>query len=348
MTGRLAVILFNLGGPDSLAAVRPFLFNLFKDPAIITLPFGVRHALAWLIARGRAPVAREIYEKLGGSSPLLPGTQAQADALTQALAPYAKEVKVGIAMRYWHPFSDQTAKEIAAWQPDRVLLLPLYPQYSTTTSGSSVTDWLRAARKAGLTAPTKTICCYPRLPGWVAAQVDLLREKLTAIGEAAPVRVLFSAHGLPKKFIEAGDPYQAHIEMGAKAVVAALGLPDLDWRICYQSRVGRLEWIGPSTDAEIRRAGEDGKGVVVLPIAFVSEHSETLVELDIEYGHLAKECGVPFYVRVPTVDTHTAFIQALAELIGQALEASGPVSSAEEGRACPGSCRACAFLGVAA
>lgn len=320
MSGKLAVVLFNLGGPDSPAAVRPFLFNLFKDPAIITLPFGIRHALAWLIARGRAPVAREIYEKLGGSSPLLPGTRAQAEALAEALKPVAREVKVGISMRYWHPFSDQTAQEIAAWGPDKVVLLPLYPQYSGTTSGSSIEDWQRAARKAGLTAPTHIVRSYPRAPGWVAAQAELLREKLAGLGESAPVRVLFSAHGLPKKFIEAGDPYQAQIEMGAEAIVATLGRPDLDWRICYQSRVGRLEWIGPSTDAEIERAGADGKGVVVLPIAFVSEHSETLVELDIEYAHLAREKGVPFYVRVPTVDTHPAFIQALAGLVVEASE----------------------------
>jgi ferrochelatase len=195
--------------------------------------------------------------------------------------------------------------------------------------------------------PTKVVCCYPRLPGWVAAQTDLLREKLAGLGESTPVRVLFSAHGLPKKFIEAGDPYQAQIEMGAKAVVAALGRDDLDWQICYQSRVGRLEWIGPSTDAEIARAGRDGKGVVVVPIAFVSEHSETLVELDIEYGHLAKEKGLPFYLRVPTVDTHPAFIHSLAELVGRALENAGPVTSGEEGRVCPGSCVGCAMGGSA-
>jgi len=341
MSNRLAVILFNLGGPDSPEAVRPFLFNLFKDPAIITLPAGLRHLLAGFIAWRRAPVAKKIYEHLGGSSPLLPGTRAQADALAAALKPYADDVKIGIAMRYWHPFSLQTAAEIAAWKPDRVVLLPLYPQYSSTTSGSSIKDWLKSAKEAGLAAPVKTICCYPRLPGWVAAQADLLREKLASLGEAAPVRVLFSAHGLPKKFIDAGDPYQAQIEMGAKAIVAALGRDDLDWKICYQSRVGRLEWIGPSTDAEIERAGRDGKGVVVLPIAFVSEHSETLVELDIEYGHLAREKGLPFYLRVPTVDTHPAFIHGLADLIANSLENAGPTVSGEEGRVCPAACSGC-------
>lgn len=340
---KLGIVLFNLGGPDSPAAVRPFLYNLFRDPAIITLPAGLRHLLAGFIAWRRAPVAQKIYQHLGGASPLLPGTRAQAQALSEALAPYADEVKTGIAMRYWHPFSGQTARELAAWKPDRVLLLPLYPQFSTTTTGSSVDDWHRAAKKAGLAAPTQVICCYPRLPGWAMAQADLLREKLASVGEGAPVRVLFSAHGLPKKFIEGGDPYQAQIEMGARTIIAALGREDLDWTICYQSRVGRLEWIGPSTDAEIERAGRDGKGVVVLPIAFVSEHSETLVELDIEYAHLARSCGLPFYLRVPTVDTHPAFIQGLAELVGRALESGAPTVSGEEGRICPGSCGRCAM-----
>lgn len=344
MSGKLAVILFNLGGPDRPDAVRPFLFNLFKDPAIITLPWGVRHALAWLIARGRAPVAREIYDKIGGSSPLLPQTKAQAEALAEALRPLG-EVKVGIAMRYWHPFSAQTAQEIAAWKPDQVVLLPLYPQFSGTTSGSSIKDWLKSARQAGLTAPVKTICCYPRLSGWVGAQADLLREKLAGLGEGTPVRVLFSAHGLPKKFVEAGDPYQAQVEMGVKAIVATLGRPDLDFSICYQSRVGRLEWIGPSTDDEIARAGAEGKGVVVVPVAFVSEHSETLVELDIEYAHLAAEKGVPFYLRVPTVGVHPAFIQSLAELVGSAVTGSARIVSAEEGRVCTVPCKGCALEG---
>jgi ferrochelatase len=343
MIDRLGVILFNLGGPDSLEAVRPFLFNLFKDPAIITLPSGIRHALAGLISWRRAPIAQEIYRHLGGSSPLLPGTQAQADALAQALGGFAKQVKVGIAMRYWHPFSAEIAAEMAAWKPDRLVLLPLYPQYSTTTSGSSIEDWHRSAKKAGLTAPVKTICCYPRLSGWVIAQAELLRECLAALGEAAPVRVLFSAHGLPKKIIDAGDPYQVQIETGARTIVSLLGMPELDWQVCYQSRVGRLEWIGPSTDAEIKRAGQERKGVVVLPIAFVSEHSETLVELDIEYAHLAEQCQLPFYRRVPTVGTHPAFIQSLAELVGQALETDQRVLSAEGGRVCPVPCTSCAL-----
>ena len=341
MIDRLGVVLFNLGGPDSLAAVRPFLFNLFKDPAIIALPPGLRHFVAWMIAWRRGPVASAIYRRIGGRSPILPGTEVQAAALQASLAPFAREVKVTIAMRYWHPFSQAAATELASWRPDQVVLLPLYPQYSTTTSGSSLKDWEKAARKAGLEVPTTALCCYPRLPGWVTAQADLLRQALAELGEGAEARVLFSAHGLPKKIVEAGDPYQSQVEMGAAAIVAALGRPDLDWAICYQSRVGPLEWIGPSTEEEIRRAGAEGKGLVVLPIAFVSEHSETLVELDIDYAHLAERCGVPFYRRLPTVNDHPLFIGGLAELVGQALAAPAELLSAEGERICPEQCGAC-------
>jgi ferrochelatase len=250
-------------------------------------------------------------------------------------------------MRYWHPFSSEAAQELAAWQPDQVVLLPLYPQYSATTSGSSLKDWEKAARRAGLRAPTKAVCCYPRLPGWILAQAELLRTALAAVGEGAAVRVLFSAHGLPKKIVDAGDPYQRQVELGAAAIVAALGRPDLDWQISYQSRVGPLEWIGPATEAEIDRAGVEGKGLIVLPIAFVSEHSETLVELDIEYAHLASEAKVPFYYRVPTVNAHPLFIGGLAEAVQASLLSIGKVGSAEAARVCPDSCVACAYGGIA-
>jgi ferrochelatase len=323
MTGKLAVVLFNLGGPDSLPAVRPFLFNLFKDPAIIRLPFGLRHLVAWLIAWRRAPVAVEIYKKMGGRSPILPETEEQARALAFSLHETAEQVRVEIVMRYWHPFSDKVAAELAEWEPDRVVLLPLYPQFSTTTSASSLADWKRAAAKAGLTADTREILSYPRDTGWVMAQADLLRTALGEIGEAAKFRILFSAHGLPKKIVEAGDPYPKQVEAGAKAIIASLGRSDLDWRICYQSRVGPLEWIGPSTESEIRRAGNDGKGLVVVPIAFVSEHSETLVELDIEYAELAHRNKVPFYKRVATVGNHPLFIAGLTRMIGKALQGEG-------------------------
>ncbi len=330
---KLAIVLFNLGGPDSPEAVEPFLRNLFGDPAILTLPSIVRLPLAWFIARRRAPVARAIYAKIGGASPIVAETKAQAEALDNMLAARTIEAKSFIAMRCWHPFSDEAAAGIKAWGADRIVLLPLYPQFSTTTTGSSLGDWTRAAAKAGLTAPTSRICCFPRLNGFVSAEAALIQQAFTGVKPDVHYRLLLSAHGLPKRTIAKGDPYQAQVEQTAKAIVDALGMKKLDWSVCYQSRVGPLEWIGPATDAEIRRAGAEGKGVVIAPIAFVSEHSETLVELDIEYAHLAAASGVPDYRRVPTVGTHPDFIAGLADLVVQATD--GRVT----GEGCPaGSC----------
>ncbi len=342
---RVAVVLFNLGGPDGPAAVRPFLFNLFNDPAIIGAPGPIRWLLAQLISRRRAPIAREIYENLGGGSPLLPNTRAQAEALQASLSEKLadREIKVFVSMRYWHPMSDAVARDVAAWRPDKILLLPLYPQFSTTTSGSSVGDWARAARKARLDVPTRTVCCWPVQSGFVETVASLTRTVLEDAGagsEARP-RILFSAHGLPKKIVDKGDPYQWQVEQTCAAIARKLDLAEAEWVICYQSRVGPLEWIGPSTDAEITRAGTDKVPVVVVPVAFISEHSETLVELDIEYRHLAVEKGVPAYHRVPTVGVYGHFIEGLADVAIGAL--ARPAGLAAEGgeRICPASCAGC-------
>ena len=338
---RIAVVLFNLGGPDRPEAVRPFLFNLFNDPAIISLPQPVRWLLARLISTRRAPVAREIYAHLGGGSPLLPNTRAQAEALERALADLG-EVKAFIAMRYWHPMTEETVAAVAAFRPDQVVLLPLYPQYSTTTSGSSLALWSRTARKAGLTAPSTAICCYPAQEGFAEQVRALLRPALERAAKAGKPRVLFSAHGLPKKIVERGDPYQWQVEQSAAAVVRGLGQEDLDWQICYQSRVGPLEWIGPATEDEIKRAGRDGVPLIVVPIAFVSEHSETLVELDIEYRKLAEEAGVTTYIRVGTVDAGAHFIAGLAELVNQAAaRPDGETCPAAGGPSCPATWSRC-------
>ncbi len=346
---KIAIVLFNLGGPDRPEAVQPFLFNLFNDPAIIDAPGPLRWLLAQTISRRRAPIARKIYQELGGGSPLLANTRAQAVALQAALnASGDREFKAFIAMRYWHPMSDTVARAVMAYGPDQVVLLPLYPQFSTTTTGSSVADWTRAAARAGLTAPTRSLCCYPTQPGFIAEIAGLLRTALAEAGDGP--RVLFSAHGLPRKFIDGGDPYQWQIEQTTAAVaqavngaaVGALGAADLlDWRVCYQSRVGPLEWIGPSTDQEIARAGAEGRSLIVVPIAFVSEHSETLVELDIEYRRLAEAKGVPSYTRVATVDAGAAFIEGLAELVRAALAGERACCSQDGGRLCPGAWGGC-------
>jgi ferrochelatase len=337
---KIAVVLFNLGGPDDPSSVEPFLFNLFNDPAIIRVPGPLRWLLAKLISRRRAPIAREIYSRIGGGSPLLPNTEAQARALETALADLGI-VRCFIAMRYWKPFTEDAATAVKAWAPDRILLLPLYPQYSTTTTASSWSAWQRAARRVGLAAPTHGVCCYPREPGFIRSLAELVRAGLAKAATHGRPRVLFSAHGLPKKIVTGGDPYQWQVEQTCAAVVATLGVADLDWVVCYQSRVGPLEWIGPATDREVERAGHDRVPVVVVPIAFVSEHSETLVELDLEYGALAERSGVPAYVRVPTVSLGQDFIDGLAGLVRGALARPGGVCSGEGVRICPRSWGQC-------
>ncbi len=347
MSERLAVVLFNLGGPDRPDSVQPFLFNLFNDPAIINLPQPLRWGVAKLISSRRAPVAREIYEELGGGSPLLPNTEAQAGALQDVIAAKtngAVEVRCFIAMRYWHPLTEETVAQVQAWDPDRILLLPLYPQYSTTTTESSIKAWRRAASKAGLSVPTSTVCCYPVLEGFIAASAALLRRPLRSMGEEKKPRVLFSAHGLPQKVIDRGDPYQFQVDRTAEAVVAALPDEEFDWVVCYQSRVGPLEWIKPYTEDEIRRAGDEGVPLIVMPIAFVSEHSETLVELDIEYRELAEEAGVPGYERVPTVSSDPAFIAGLAKLVDETRQSHQEICSAGGARLCPADRQCCGYL----
>lgn len=335
---RTAIVLFNLGGPDTLEAVQPFLFNLFNDGAIIALPTLIRWAVAKMISRRRAPVAREIYRKMGGGSPLLPNTEAQAQALEAALRDFGS-VKAFIAMRYWAPFSDEAAAAVKSWHAERIVLLPLYPQFSTTTTASSWTAWRRAAARVKLQVPTTLVCCYPRQAGFVGAVAELVSaglEQAEQIGKTrARPRVLFSAHGLPQTVVAGGDPYQWQVEQTCAAVIEALGDRVLDWHVCYQSRVGPLQWIGPSTEKEIERAARERVPVVVVPIAFVSEHSETLVELDIEYEGLARRVGVPGYIRVPTVSISPHFIGGLATLVRAALKSGGGICPDGGARLCP-------------
>lgn len=333
---KIAVVLFNLGGPDSPEAVEPFLRNLFSDPAIISFPSPIRKPLARLIARRRAPIAREIYGRIGGRSPIVEQTQAQARALEGALAAKDVDARAFVAMRCWHPFSDGAAMAVRNFAPDRIVLLPLYPQFSTTTTASSLKDWDRAAAKAGLNVPTVQVCCYPANTGFVASLAESIREAWANRRPDCRYRLLLSAHGLPERVIKKGDPYQWQVEQTAAALVEQLGINDLDKVVCYQSRVGPLRWIGPPTDQEIRRAGAEGLGLVVAPVAFVSEHSETLVELDMDYAKLAEKSGVPHYLRAATVGVRGAFIEGLADL----------VLRAGTGRLCPTAFARCGFLEV--
>jgi ferrochelatase len=309
---RTAVVLFNLGGPDRPEAVKPFLVNLFSDPAILRVPGFIRPLLAQFIAARRAKIARGMYDRIGGGSPILKETEAQAQALKAALG---ADHEVFIAMRYWHPMTDEAARRVRDYRPDKIVLLPLYPQYSTTTTESSLTAWQREAVNQAVVAPTVIVKSYPVEAGFIAALVGITRKALAGAG--ANPKVLFSAHGLPQKFVDEGDPYATEVEATVAAVTKQL--PGLDYAICYQSRIGPLEWLKPYTSDEIRAASRAKRPIVVVPVAFVSEHSETLVELDMDYRELAAREGAPAYVRAPTVSTDAAFIAGLARLVRKAV-----------------------------
>jgi ferrochelatase len=317
--------------------VQPFLRNLFRDPAIIQAPFLVREGLAWLISTLRAKSARANYAKMGGGSPLLPETIKQADALKLSLEANNPDMDVRVypTMRYWHPFTEEVVDSVAKWAPDQTVILPLYPQFSTTTTGSSLTAW-----KKENGGPAHSVCCYPIEQNFLQAHKDLIEKAWIGAGKPDNVRVLLSAHGLPEKIVEAGDPYPWQVQQTADKLMAEL--PQFsDWQICYQSRVGPMKWISPSTDESIVRAGEDGKHVLLVPIAFVSEHIETLVELDEEYALLAEQNGVPGYTRVPALGTHPLFIKGLTDLVMSALKKKTDLMSGCDGFKCPSKNSAC-------
>ncbi len=331
---RLAVILFNLGGPDSPEAVRPFLRNLFSDPAILTVPAPVRFFLSRYIAGRREAPARAAYEQLGGASPLLAQTKAQARALEAALAARGQEARCFIAMRYWHPRAAAALPAVRDYRPDEIVALPLYPQFSTTTSGSSLAEWRKLA---GADAGLRVLCCHPLLEGLVEAWAEPLAEAVRRARAAGPVRVLFTAHGLPERVIAKGDPYAWQVARTAEALRAAaetrLGeLDDIDWRVTWQSRATPEKWLEPDTEAEVEAGASEGLALVLAPIAFVSEHSETLVELDIEYRAVAERAGAAAWERVATPGAAPSYIEGLAALV---------LDRRPRKRLCPASCTGC-------
>ena len=309
-----AVILFNLGGPDKIENVEPFLFNLFNDPAILNLPTILRYPLAKLISNRRAPVAKKIYEELGGSSPILKLTKEQSEALETKLnqTETDSEYKCFIVMRCWNPRANDVIKDVQSFNPEEIILMPLYPQYSAATSGSSIKEWKNVCKKNNYHVKTSTICCYPTDQNFINAHT---KEIVKKIKDLKNFKLIFSAHGLPEKNIKKGDPYQWQVEQSVKKIVENLNIENLDWILSYQSRVGPLKWIGPSTEDIIVENSKLGKHIVLVPIAFVSEHSETLVELDIEYKEIADANGCKNYTRVPALGTNEDFIKAMSELI---------------------------------
>ncbi len=309
-----AVLLMSMGGPRNLAEVRPFLFRLFSDPAIMRLPNGLRQLVAFLIAALRASKAKEIYKKMGGFSPLVPNTRAQAEALEKEAQKHG-DYRCFIGMSYSEPFIRQAIQEIKKDKPDEIILLPLYPQYSTTTSASVLREAEREIKKQKLVAVVKTIKSFPYEEGFVASMAEKLRSLYEEAKNFGPPQALFSAHGLPEKIVLAGDPYPQECEKTAAALVKKTGIEGLDWTLCYQSRVGPLKWIGPETRAEVCAMAKQKRPVILVPIAFVSEHAETLVELEMDYRELAEKEGCPFFAVVPTVSTNPAFIKGLADLV---------------------------------
>lgn len=354
MTRHIAVVLFNLGGPDSRETIRPFLFNFFMDPNIIPAPKPIRWMLANYIAITRSRrQAGDSYARLGNKSPLLENTRAQATALAMRLnTDPAIRYSVHVCMRYWHPMADEIAAKIKNDNPDQIILLPLYPQFSTTTTWSSFGVWQEAANKYDLDIPASLVCCYPTQGGFIGASADLVRAQYDVLRDEADEagtnkpRVLFSAHGLPEDIIRGGDPYQWQCEKTAASIAAAMGVPDLDWQVCYQSRVGPKKWIGPSTEEALQKAANDKVPVVIYPHAFVSEHVETLVEIEEEYREIAQHMGVPGFARVPTASVHKAFIEGLADVVRSRVDVAG-VGPDVIGRICPsGFSRCCMGQGI--
>lgn len=309
-----AVILFNLGGPDKLKNVEPFLFNLFNDPAILNIPRFIRYPLAKFISKKRTPIAKKIYTEIGGSSPILQLTNKQAESLEKKLNNNNKQdiYKCFVVMRCWNPRAKTVLNIVKEFDPDEMILLPLYPQYSASTSGSSIKEWNDVCSKNNYKKPAKTICCYPTETEFLNAHVSLINNELKNLND---FRLIFSAHGLPERNIKKGDPYQWQVEQSVNKITEQLNIPNLDWILSYQSRVGPLKWIGPSTDNEIVKSSKLNKTIVVVPIAFVSEHSETLVELDIEYKKLAEQNGCKNFIRIPALGTKHEFINSLANLV---------------------------------
>jgi ferrochelatase len=311
---KVAVILMNLGGPSNLGEVKPFLFRLFSDKRIITLPFVFRWIVAKLISSLRIKKATEIYKKIGGGSPILENTEKQKTKLSQLLKEQDVDFKVFIAMRHSKPFAKDALLEVKKYNPSEIILLPLYPHFSSTTTLSSFEEFEQEKRKIPSLdhVKTKKICCYYNDAEFVQSQIDLIKECfLKNKISKKDIRVLFSAHSLPCSVIEKGDPYQWQTEQNAKLIMNDKFLKDIDYSVCYQSKVGYNKWLSPSTEEEIKKAAKDGLGVVIVPISFVSEHSETLVELDIDYRNLAEKYKTNGFFRVKTQGNNNIFVESL-------------------------------------
>lgn len=307
-----ALILLNMGGPDSLDAVEPFLYNLFSDRELIQLPAGalLQKPFAKLISHFRAKRVVENYRTIGGRSPLLEWTQKQAAGIAERL----EHVRPYVIMRYWHPLADAVLEEVRQAGIERAVVLSMYPHYTGATTGSSVNDFKRAAAKVHPGLDYQLIEDWYDWPAYLDALANRIREGLAGGPEDETLRILFSAHALPQKFIDRGDPYQEHVMATVEGVMQRVG--DYPWEVAFQSRSGPVKWMEPGTEEMIGKLAKEGcKSLLMVPISFVSDHIETLEEIDVEYRDLALAHGISNFRRAPSLNDHGDFLQALADLV---------------------------------
>lgn len=319
---KIGVVLFQLGGPDSLAAIEPFLYNLFCDPDIIDFPFAriARQPLAKLISTTRARHVAHHYAEIGGKSPILEFTRRQASALETELRREI-DARVVVAMRYWHPFTAEAIAELAEFAPDEVVLLPLYPQYSKTTTGSSINEWNRQFHTNGWKPRTHLVQEFYEDDAYLDSVVGTINDSLRAVEDIAGLDMIFSAHSVPVAVIEQGDPYRHQIERTVELVWQRGSWPARR-HICYQSKVGASKWLRPSMHETIERLASAGsRHVLVVPISFVSDHVETLHEIDIEHRKQAHSLGIQSYRMMPGLNDSPGFIRALAGLVRASIQA---------------------------
>jgi ferrochelatase len=317
-TRRIGVVLFQLGGPDTLEAIEPFLFNLFCDPDIIDFPFARigRKPLAKLISSTRARKVQHHYATIGGGSPIRRFTEQQARALQRKLTESGLDARCFVAMRYWHPFTAQAVEQVRAAQCDEVVLLPLYPQYSSTTTGSSLNEW---NRHFGGNVPVHQIETFYRHELYLEALVEKIDEGLARFADPTHPEIVFSAHSVPVAVIERGDPYQRQIEETVELVMQR-GKWRNHYRLCYQSKVGASKWLQPSLHTTLREIAVEKDGeVCIVPISFVSDHVETLGEIDHEARAEAAKLGIKRFEMTSGLNDSPTFIEALADLVGAAI-----------------------------
>jgi len=341
---KIGVLLLNLGGPDKLDDVQPFLYNLFADPDIIRLPKPLQwlqKPIATFAAAARAPQSAEAYASIGGGSPLRKITEDQAEALKDALEMRGHPVDVYVGMRYWKPFTEDAIKQIKQDRIQKLVVLPLYPQFSISTSGSSLRllEELFKSDEYLYSMPHTVIPSWYQRPGYVRAMADLIvDERNKVFDDPDKATIFFSAHGVPKSYIEEGDPYKEEMEECVQLIMAEVKQRGVhnDYVLAYQSRVGPVEWLQPYTEDSIKSLGQRGcKDLLAVPISFVSEHIETLEEIDMEYRELAEECGVENWGRVPALNVNPIFIEDLAAAVTEALPYVGTMGPASDSTMVP-------------